>query len=180
MEEKKKAYEKMLQRNVSEEVSVRRGEYRAWKKKVKELMDESKKRADEEFGRKLNEKFKDNRKLFWKEVKRENGDVEGVSLRMKREDGMLVSSKEEVKGVRKRHFERLMNEGAGGEPIVTSTGMEAGGKRVCQQRVIEMIEVEKALARIKCGKTAGIDVITPEMVQHGGVGCIGKFNDNDM
>ena len=41
----------------------------------------------------------DNRKLFWKEVKKEKGDVRGVSLRMKREDGMLVSNKEGVKGV---------------------------------------------------------------------------------
>ncbi len=44
---------------------------------------------------------------------------------MKREDGMLVSSKEEVKGILKRHFECLMN---GGEAIVTSMGMEASEK----------------------------------------------------
>ncbi len=49
------------------------------------------------------------------------------------EFGLLVSSKEEVKGVWKRHFEYLMNGGIGGEAIVMSTGMEAGGKRVCEQ-----------------------------------------------
>ncbi len=87
---------------------------------------------------------------------------------MKREDGMLVSSKEEVKGVWKKHFECLMNGGAGGEAIVTSMGMEAGGKRVYEQRVIERVEVEKAIAKIKCGKTAGIDGITPKIVRHGG------------
>ena len=97
---------------------------------MKELVDESKMKVDEEFGRKLSEKFMDNRKLFWKEVRKERGDTGGVSLRMKREDGMLVGSKEEVKGVWKRHFERLMNGGTGGEAIVTSMGMEAGGKSV--------------------------------------------------
>ncbi len=61
-----------------------------------------------------------------------------------------------------------MNGGTGGEAIVTSMGMEAGGKRVCEQRVIERAEVEKAIAKIKCGKAAGIDGITPEMVKHGG------------
>ncbi len=106
VEEKKKAYKKMLQRNVSEEVSVRRkSKCKTWKKKVKELVDESKMRVDEEFGRKLSDKFMDNRKLFWREVKKERGDVGGVSLRMKREHGMLVSSKKEVKGVWKRHSE---------------------------------------------------------------------------
>lgn len=83
------AYNKMLQRNVTEEISERRrSEYKAWKKEVKELVDESKMRVDEEFGRKLSEEFMDNRKLFWQEVKKERN-VGGVSLRMKREDGML-------------------------------------------------------------------------------------------
>ncbi len=146
---------------------MRRSEYRAWKKKVKELADESKMRVDEEFGRKLSEKFMDNRKLFWKEVKRGRGGVGGVSLRMKREDGVLVCRREEVKGVWKRHFERLMNGGAREEAIVTNMGMEGGGKKVSEQRVIERVEVEKAIAKIKCSKAAGIDGITLEMVKHG-------------
>ncbi len=70
----------------------RRNEYKEWKKKVKELVDESKMKVDEEFGRILSERFMENRKLFWKEVKKERGDVGGVSLRMKRKDGMLVST----------------------------------------------------------------------------------------
>ncbi len=42
----------------------RRSEYKEWEKKVKELVDESKMRIDEEFGRKLSERFMENRKLF--------------------------------------------------------------------------------------------------------------------
>ena len=56
-------------------------------------------RVDEKFGRKLREKFINNKKLFWRKAKKERVDVGGVGVRMKREDGMLVSSKEEVKGV---------------------------------------------------------------------------------
>ncbi len=66
------------------------------------------------------------------------------------------------------HFERLMNGGTGGEAIVMSMGMEAGGKRVCEQRVIERVEVEKAIAKIKYSKATSIDRITPEMVKHEG------------
>ncbi len=159
----------MLQRNVSEEVSVRRrSEYKEWKKKVRELVDEGKMRVEEVFGRKLSERFMENRKLFCKEVKKERGDVGGVSLTMKREDGMLVSSKEEVQGVMKRHFEHLMNGGTGGEAVVTSMGMKAGGKRVGEKRTIERVEVEKAIGKMKCGNAAGIDGINPELVKHEG------------
>ncbi len=51
---KKRAYKKMLQRNLPEEVKVRRKyEYKEWKKRVRKLIEESKKRVDEEFGRSL-------------------------------------------------------------------------------------------------------------------------------
>ncbi len=58
VERKKKAYKKRLQRNLPEEVKARRkSEYKEWKKKVRELIEESKRRVDEEFGRKLKSKF---------------------------------------------------------------------------------------------------------------------------
>ncbi len=44
----------MLQRKLPEEGKVRRNsEYKEWKKKLRELIEESKRRVDEEFGRKL-------------------------------------------------------------------------------------------------------------------------------
>ncbi len=55
----------MLQRNLPGEVKVRRkSEYKEWKKRVRELMEESKERVDEEFGRKLSQNFCENKKLF--------------------------------------------------------------------------------------------------------------------
>ncbi len=55
----------MLQRNLPEEVKTRRKpEYKEWKKGVRELIKESKRRVDEEFGRKLSQNFNENKKLF--------------------------------------------------------------------------------------------------------------------
>ncbi len=52
----------MLQRTLPEEVKARRkSEYKEWKKKVRELIEESKRRVDEEFGRKLSRNFSENR-----------------------------------------------------------------------------------------------------------------------
>ncbi len=54
VEEKRKAYKKMLQRNMPEEVRGRRKrEYRDSKALVRRLVRESKERVDEDFGRKL-------------------------------------------------------------------------------------------------------------------------------
>ncbi len=44
----------MLQKNLPEEVKLRRKpEYKEWKKTVKKLKEDSKRRVDEEFGRSL-------------------------------------------------------------------------------------------------------------------------------
>ncbi len=51
----------------------RKSEYKEWKKRVRELIEESKRRVDEEFGKKLSQNFRENKKLFWKEVKKEWG-----------------------------------------------------------------------------------------------------------
>ncbi len=64
----------MLQRNLPEEVKARRKpKYKEWKKRVKELMEESERRMDEEFGRKLSQNFNENKKLFWKRGEKGEG-----------------------------------------------------------------------------------------------------------
>ncbi len=55
----------------------RKSEYKESKKKVRELIEDSKRRVDEEFGRKLSQNFCENKKLFWKEVKKGEGWREG-------------------------------------------------------------------------------------------------------
>ena len=54
--------------------------------KVKELVKETKRKVEKEFGIKLSEKFSENKKLFWKEGKKEKGGVGGVNVRIRRED----------------------------------------------------------------------------------------------
>ncbi len=52
-----------------------------------------------------------------------------------------------------------------GEAVMTSLGIEAGRGRVPMQ--IDRLEIEKATARLKCGKAAGMDGITAEMFKYG-------------
>ncbi len=55
-----------------EEAKARgKSEYKDWKRRVRDLIEESKRRVDEEFGRKFSQNFGENKMLFWKEVKRQ-------------------------------------------------------------------------------------------------------------
>ncbi len=98
VEGKKRAYKKMLQRNLPEGVKARRkSEYKEWKRKVRELIKESMRRVDEEFGRKLSQNLCDNKKLFWKEVKKARGGERDGGVRMRGEDGEYVGDESELK-----------------------------------------------------------------------------------
>ncbi len=155
-------YEKILQRNLLEGVKARRkSEYKEWKKKVRELIEESKRRVDEEFCRKLSQNF-------WKEVKKVRGGESGGGARMRGEDGEPVRGESKLKGLWQGYFQQLMNNEAEGEAVVTRMGIEAGRGRVPMQREIGRLEVEGAIARFKCGKAAGMDGITAEMLKYGG------------
>ena len=76
---------------------------------------------------------------------------------------MCVRDKEEVKGVWKSHFERLMNEKIERETIVSSVGVEAGGKCLTVHE-----ESKESIRQLKCGQAAGVDRITEEILKYGG------------
>ncbi len=131
----------------------RKSEYKEWKKKVRELIEKSKRSVDEEFGRKLSAHFSKNKKLFWKVVKRVRGGERGGGVRMMGEDGELVGGERELKGLWEGYFEQLMNNEAEGEAVVTIMGIETGRGRVPMQREVDRLEVQKAIAMLKCGKS---------------------------
>ncbi len=122
---------------------------------------------DEEFGRKLSQNFSENKELFWKEVKKVR-EERGQDVRMRGEDGEPVGGESEFKRLWKGYFEQLMNNKAEGEAIVTSMIIEAGRGWVPMQREIGRLEVERVVVRLKCGKAAGMDGITAEMLKYGG------------
>ncbi len=96
------------------------------------------------------------------------GEERSGDVLMRGEDGELVRGENELKGIWKGYFEQLMNNEAEREAVVTRMGTEAGRGRVPIQREIGRLEIEKAVVRLKCGKAAGVDRITAEMMKYGG------------
>ena len=79
---------------------MRRQKKCAWKctekRKVKRCIYQSKKKVNEQFGRKINEDVNGNRKLFWKEVSNmKGGKVESCSG-IKYGNGRLAQGEDEV------------------------------------------------------------------------------------
>ncbi len=93
---------------------------------------------------------------------------ESGCVRMRGEEGEHVGGESKLKRIWKGYFEELINNKTEGEAVVTSMGIEAGRGWVPIQREIGRVEVEKAIARLKCGKAAGMDGITAEILKYGG------------
>ena len=128
---KREAYKKTLERNVTERVrNERKRVYAECKRRVKQVIQESKRRMDENFGRQLSEKFKEDKRLYWKEVKNERRREMNESNDTKEvndENGRILREKGAVKERWKEYFENLMNVKNKDEAIVMCVGMTGGG-----------------------------------------------------
>jgi len=135
------------------------------------VVDENKKRVDEDFGRRLSEKYKEDKRLYWKEVKNER-ECETSGSRggdeVKDVDGIILREKKAIKGRWRTYFENLMNVNSEGEAIVTCMGLMRGGGWVNEQEEIKMKEVREVIGNLKNGKAAGVDGLTAEILKYGG------------
>ncbi len=94
VEDKKKAYREWLDSRGNGEVEGQKRElYLEKKRMVKRVVSESKRRVDEEFGRKLSEKWRECKKLFWKEVTKVREGNKGNSVGVKDKNGQVLVEK---------------------------------------------------------------------------------------
>ena len=81
--------------------------YREEKRKVRRCIIQSKKKVNEQFGRKINEDVNRNRKLFWKEVSNAKGGKVETCSRVKDGNGRLAQWEDEARKIWKEYFEDL-------------------------------------------------------------------------
>ena len=159
VKEKKERYERYLQDRGREAYE----EYKRKRAEVKRLIKEAKKEADERWGSRLMRDFGSNKKMFWKEVKRERKDCVGRSVGIKDVNGDKLVSKEDVNKRWAEYFEELLNVQDDREAIIVGVG---NGRRmpVCERcnDEIEYNEVWGAVRGLKGGKAPGVDEVVAE------------------
>ena len=165
VEEKKRAYVEWLQCGNAESYE----RYKVKKAEVKREVKEAKRAADFRWGQSFGSDFEQNKKKFWKEVKRVRKGGSRNEETVRDQNGCLVRENE----ARKRwaeYYESLLNVEDDREPDVrVREGIEVPVFDDVNEREITKDEVERALRETKVGKAAGVDGVRAEMLKKGGV-----------
>ena len=166
VEEKKRAFKDWLQSRTREAYE----RYKEKRRETKHRLKEAKRRADMKWGKKMTENFRDNKKMFWKEVKRGREVKSSREEKVKDADGEVKTEEGAVRGRWAEYFRELLNveedrEGVvvavGGAKKMTVMGGENGGE-------IRKEEVEVAIKRMRAGKAPGLDGCHAECLKRGG------------
>jgi len=165
--EKKEAFEKFLSTKSLEDWET----YKVKKRIAKREVRRAKERADEKWGNKIVESFRERSKMFWKEVNKVRNKREVLRDGVKGLDGEIRQMESEVRARWVEYFGKLLN--------VNEVGREVGvlerERGTLMQEVdggISMEEIGKALRKVKKGKATGLDGISGEMLVEGGVSVV--------
>ena len=163
---KRGAYEEWLQRESEE----RYERYKDKRREVKRVVKKAKREADVRWGRQMEGNFEENRKMFWKEVKRLKNGESGREEVVKGMDGQLLVEEGAVRNRWAEYFEGLLNVEDGREAEIVAVPGNGRMPRLENSNVADITkeEVEGALSGMKAGKAPGLDGCAPECVKKGG------------
>ena len=165
--EKKWMYEEWLQKKDA----LSYGRYKRKRMEVKNVVKKAKREADERWGERMNESFRENSKMFWKELKRVRKGESGSESRIKDGSGRLLVEEEEIKKRWAEYFEELLNVWDEREANIVAV---PGGRRMpvlngMDESEINEKEVNDAINEMKTGKAPGMDGCAVESLKSGGV-----------
>ena len=165
VEEKKRAFEEWLQCSDEERLE----KYREKKLETKRKVDFEKSLANVRWGQSFGRSYEENKKKFWKELKRKRKGGARTEETVKDGNGRLLRGDD----ARKRwaeYFENLLNVVEEREAeIVAVADVRVPAMEVENESQITNEEVERALQKTKTGKAPGVDGVHAEMVKEGGL-----------
>ena len=165
VDEKKRAFEEWLQSNSRENYE----RYKEKKVEAKRKVDEEKRLANFRWGQDFSRSYEENKKKFWKEVKRVRKGGSRMEETVKDVNGRMLKGND----ARKRwaeYFEELLNVEEDREAVVVAVGgVQVPVMGDENERGITREEVKRALNETKAGKAPGMDGVRAEMLKEGGV-----------
>ena len=168
--EKRLAFEVWLQKKDRESYE----RYKEKRNLAKRIIRNAKVKSDERWGKKMTDNFQENKKMFWKEVKRIRKGTSNREERVKDEDGSLLVERKAVERRWVEYFERLSNVQDNREAVISVMEVENGVNVLgnLNEDRISKEEVKMAVGELKTGKAAGLDGCAVEAVKNGGASLI--------
>lgn len=164
---------KLFNRWLKDKNGVVREEYKRKNREVKAKVRELKERADERWSERVSACFRENKKMFWKEVNGVRKDKEQKVNRVKDENGVILNDKEECEARWSEYFENLLNVQDEREADVMCIGRgDIVSDRVSELEKISVDEVKRAVKKMKGGKATGLDEVYAEFLKEGGASMI--------
>ena len=158
--EKKKLYENFIK----DRTNMRNKDlYKRKNREVKALIREKKNESDVREGERLSRDFRENKKLYWSRVNGTRKVREQMSMKVKDDEGMMLTEPQAVRGRWSEYFERLLNVDDGRRAIISETGRES--ENVIEECEISVEEVREAVKKLKKGKSPGVDGVTSEILK---------------
>lgn len=162
VELKKRRWKEYLGRRTDETYS----RYKEQREKVKNIVQEAKKKSWSDFGDKMEENSKGNQKLFYRTLKTLRKGKTTTVHTVKNKKGDLLNDTNEVMERWREYFQELLSTQRRHteEVILSEVNMDEEGN----EEPITEEEIEEALLQLKNGKSPGHDKITSEMVKNMG------------
>ena len=164
VQEKKIAWKKYLQTRRPED----KREYFKRRNIAKEEVQKAKQEQWQEFGKRLQESYQGNKKLFWGAMKSMRKTKRCPIRQIKNENGEIVKEENEILQTWRKYFEELHNPTRVQTRSVNETTRMRDGEDIGEEVDITIEEIQTAIRKIKLGKSPGADEIYPEMIKNQG------------
>ena len=171
VKEKKDAWKKYLATKSNEDIEA----YKLKRKEAKDEVKKSKQQQWEIFGVKLEENFRENKKLFWGAVKRCRRGNQCQIKHVKNKEGDVIKDSDAILEVWRDYFEKLHNPNISynvemiENPSLNRINRLSDDGSANNNDEITMDELRDAKKKIKLGKAPGPDGIYPEMIVKQGI-----------
>ncbi|XP_047109276.1 uncharacterized protein LOC124777805 [Schistocerca piceifrons] len=138
---------------------VHMSDYKNERTTAKKAVEKAKRFSWTDFGNKLGSPRTEDQKLFFHVLKKVNRDAHCTKQNLKSTDGSLLTDMNEIVGKWRGYFEERF-------ALSEDPGLQKPENEVGE--IISRNEMKNSLQKIKNGRSAGHDRITPEMVKHMG------------